>query len=91
VYASGSDVILLDGHLQHVQTILGSSCGYGNTKVSCVHCAEKTGRLSVAWGSEVVIFKPISIEDETGGVYEGDNCLEEKVKMRGGEVRVKVS
>ena len=75
-------MILLNGHLQHVQTILGSSCGYGNTKVSSVHCAEKTGRLSVAWGSEVVIFKPISVEDEASGVYEGDN-VEEKVGCEG--------
>ena len=58
MYASGKDVILLDGHLQHLQTIFGSTCGYGNVKVSCLHCAEAVGKLVVAWGSEVVIFEP---------------------------------
>ena len=73
-------MILLDGHLQHIQTILGSSCGYGETKVSCVHCAEKTGRLSVGWGSEVVIFRPFSVE-ETEGVYNREDSSEQKVRV----------
>jgi hypothetical protein len=55
-------VILLDGHLQHLQTIFGSTCGYGSTKVSCLHCAEASGRLVVAWGCDVVIFEPSIIE-----------------------------
>ena len=54
-------MILLDGHLQHVQTIFGGTCGY-DTKVSSLHCAESIGRLVVAWGSEVVIFEPSLVE-----------------------------
>lgn len=65
MYASGCDVILLDGHLQHLQTIFGSTCGYGSSKVSCLHCAEAIGRLVAAWGAEVVIFEP-SMSEEVG-------------------------
>lgn len=71
VYASGSDVILLDGQLQHLQTIFGSMCGYGSTKVSCLHCVETTGRVIVAWGSEVVIFEPSTPEELSGSDVKG--------------------
>lgn len=59
-------MVLLDDQLQHIQTIFGSTCGYGNTKVSCLHCSELMGRLVVAWGAEVVIFEPSSVEETSG-------------------------
>lgn len=62
MYASGKDVILLDGHLHHLQTIFGATCGYGDTKVSCLHCAEASGQLAVAWGTELVIFEAVQSE-----------------------------
>ena len=78
-------MILLDGHLQHLQTIFGSTCGYGNTKVSCLHCAEAIGRLVVAWGSEVVIFEPSLIEGLSGPVDKGnEDGAVRKVRSRDG-------
>ena len=58
VYASGKDVVILDGTLRHLQTILGSSRGYSETAVNCVHCSETTGRIAAVWGNDVVIFQP---------------------------------
>lgn len=72
-------MILLDGHLQYIQTIFGSNCGYGETKVSCVHCAETMGRLAVAWGSEVVVFEASAVE-ELNGLYSKDESPENKVQ-----------
>ncbi len=67
-------MVLLDGQLQHVQTIFGSTCGYGNTKVSCLHCAESTGRLVVAWGAEVVIFEPSNVDETSGPDSKGQGA-----------------
>ncbi len=50
--------------------------------MSCIHCSEKTGKLAVAWGSEVPIFNPFSMEDEAGG----DEGAEEKVSVDGGRM-----
>lgn len=66
VYASGKDVVILDGKLKHIQTVLGSDCGYGDTRISCVHCAELVGKIAVAWGSDVVIFEPEPLEETSG-------------------------
>lgn len=63
VYASGRDIVILDGRLKHVQTLLGSDLGYGETPINCVHCAELVGKIAVAWGSDVVIFLPELLDD----------------------------
>lgn len=66
VYASGRDIVILDGRLKHVQTLLGSDIGYGETPINCVHCAELVGKIAVAWGSDVVIFLPEPLDDNQG-------------------------
>lgn len=66
VYASGRDIVILDGRLKHVQTLLGSDLGYGETPINCVHCAELVGKIAVAWGSDVVIFLPEPLDDNQG-------------------------
>ena len=48
--------MILDGRLKHVQTLLGSDLGYGETPINCVYCAELVGKIAVTWGSDVVIF-----------------------------------
>jgi hypothetical protein len=63
VYASGRDIVILDGRLKHVQTLLGSDLGYGETPINCVDCAELVGKIAVAWGSDVVFFYPEPLED----------------------------
>ncbi len=63
VFASGKDVVIVDKRLAHVQTVLGSDCGYGDTRINCVHCAEAVGKIAVAWGNDVVIFKPEPLDD----------------------------
>ena len=63
VYASGRDIVILDGRLKHVQTLLGSDLGYGETPINCVHCAEFVGKIAVTWGSDVVIFHPELLEE----------------------------
>ena len=37
--------MFLDGKLKHVQTILGADVGYGETRVTCMHVAEFTGKV----------------------------------------------
>ena len=63
VYASGRDVVILDGRLKHVQTLLGSDLGYGETPITCVHCTELVGKVAVTWGSDVVIFHPELLDE----------------------------
>ena len=55
--------MILDGRLKHVQTLLGSDLGYGETPINCVDCAELVGKIAVAWGSDVVFFYPEPLED----------------------------
>ena len=43
--------------------MLGSDCGYGDMRISCIHCAEYSGSIAVAWGSDVMIFEPQPLED----------------------------
>lgn len=45
-YASGSNLIILDGKLNHLQTILGSNFGYNDVQITCMHVAELTGKVS---------------------------------------------
>lgn len=40
--------MFLDGKLKHVQTVLGADVGYGETRITCMHTAESTGKVS-AW------------------------------------------
>ena len=63
VYASGRDIVILDGRLKHVQTLLGMDLGYGETPINCVHCAELVGKIAVTWGSDVVIFIPEPLDE----------------------------
>ncbi|CAI7996410.1 DmX-like protein 1, partial [Geodia barretti] len=63
VYASGRDIVILDGRLKHVQTLLGSDLGYGETPINCVDTAELVGKIAVSWGSDVVFFYPEPLED----------------------------
>ena len=63
MYASGRDIVILDGRLKHVQTLLGSDLGYGETPINCVDSAELVGKIAVAWGSDVVIFHPQPLEE----------------------------
>lgn len=65
--ASGKDVVILDGKLAHVQTVLGSDCGYGDTRINSVHCAEDVGKIAVAWGRDVVVFQPEPLDDGNSG------------------------
>ena len=58
-------MVILDGRMKHLQTVLGSDCGYADTQISCIHCAELVGRVAVAWGSDVVIFEPELVEDSS--------------------------
>lgn len=60
------DVVIVDGRLKHIQTLLGSDLGYGDTPITCVHCAEQVGKISVAWGSDVVIFQPEPLDENQG-------------------------
>ena len=55
--------MILDGRLKHVQTLLGSDLGYGETPINCVHCAELVGKIAVTWGSDVVIFHPEPLDE----------------------------
>ena len=45
-YASGGNLIILDGKLHHLQTIVGSNFGYSDTQITCMHVAESTGKVS---------------------------------------------
>ena len=63
MYASGKDVVILDGTLRHLQTILGSSRGYCDVSVSCVDCSETSGQIAAVWGCDVVFLQPIPKED----------------------------
>ena len=63
MYASGRDIVILDGRLKHVQTLLGSDLGYGETPINCVDTAELVGKIAVSWGSDVVFFYPEPLED----------------------------
>ena len=42
--------------------------------MSCLHCAESTGQLVVAWGAEVVIFEPSSVEEASGSGSKGQRA-----------------
>ena len=57
VYASGNDVVIVDGHLTHIQTV------QGDTAIRALHCSEGTGKIAVAWDTDVVIFNPEPHED----------------------------
>ena len=52
VYASGKDVVVVDGHLTHIQTV------QGDMAIRALHCSEGTGKIAVAWETDVVIFNP---------------------------------
>ena len=39
-------MVVVDAKLRHVQTILGSDCGYGDTNITSLHSAEYSGRVS---------------------------------------------
>ena len=68
MYASGKDVVILDGTLKHLQTILGSTRGYSDVNVSCVSCSETSGRIAAVWGCDVVFLQTVPKEDlEAGG------------------------
>ena len=56
-------MVILDGQLTHLQTLLGSHCGYGDTTIMCLHCAEATGKIAVAWGTDVVIFEAEPLDE----------------------------
>ena len=43
--------------------MLGDNCGYGDTRISCIHCAECSGKIAVAWGTDAMIFEPELLED----------------------------
>ena len=58
VYASGKDVVIVDGHLNHIQTV------QGDMTIRALHCSEGAGKIAVAWGSDVVIFNPEPHESE---------------------------
>ena len=63
VYASGRDIVILDGRLKHIQTLLGADLGYGETPINCVHCSELVGKIAISWGSDVVIFQPEPLDE----------------------------
>ncbi len=63
MYASGKDVVILDGTLRHLQTILGGSRGYGDVSVSCVDCSETSGQIAAVWGSDVVLLQATPKEE----------------------------
>lgn len=46
-----------------MQTVLGSDCGYGDTRINCVHCAEAAGKIAVSWENDVLIFLPEPQDD----------------------------
>ena len=75
VYASGRDIVILDGRLKHVQTLLGMDLGYGETPINCVHCAELVGKIAVTWGSDVVIFLPEPLDENQGQNNNEVQCL----------------
>ncbi len=56
-------MVILDGTLRHLQTILGSSRGYCDVSVSCVDCSEISGQIAVVWGCDVVFLQPVPKED----------------------------
>ena len=70
--------MILDGNLNHIQTISGSWCGYDDTIINCVHCAEAVGRVAVAWGTEVVMFEPESNEQSVELNNDGEGELATK-------------
>ena len=70
-------MILLDGHLQHLQTIFGSTRGYGDTDVSCLHCAEAVGKIAVAWETDIVIFEPSFSEELASSNGRGESVNKE--------------
>lgn len=67
VYASGKDVVILDGSLRHLQTILGSSRGYSDVGLSCVDCSESSGQIAAVWGCDVVFLQPVPKEELEAG------------------------
>ena len=58
-YASGKDVVVVDGHLTHIQTV------QGDIAIKALHCSEGTGKIAVAWESDVVIFNPEPHEESS--------------------------
>ena len=52
-YASGKNLIFLDGKLQHIQTLLGANCGYMDTRITCVHVADFTAKVIHQWCNSV--------------------------------------
>ena len=59
VYASGKDVVIVDGHLTHIQTV------QGDVAIRALHCSEGTGKIAVAWETDVVIFNPEPHEESS--------------------------
>lgn len=55
--------------------MLGSNCGYGDTRISCIHCAEYSGKIAVAWGTDAMIFEPELLEDA------GNRSSSDEVKL----------
>ena len=47
-YASGTNLVILDGKLRHLQTILGSNFGYNDTRITCMFAAELSGKVSLS-------------------------------------------
>ena len=49
----------MDGHLTHIQTV------QGDVAIRSLHCSEGTGKIAVAWETDVVIFNPEPHEDSS--------------------------
>lgn len=56
-------MVILDGRLKHIQTLLGSDLGYGETPITCIHAAELVGKIAVTWDSDIVVFHPELLDD----------------------------
>ena len=59
VYSSGNDVVIVDGHLTHIQTV------QGDVPIKALHCSEGVGKIAVAWETDVVIFNPEPREESS--------------------------
>lgn len=59
VYSSGNDLVIVDGHLTHVQTV------QGDVPIRALHCSEGVGKIAVAWETDVVIFNPEPHEESS--------------------------
>ena len=66
VYASGKDVVIVDGHLIHIQTV------QGDVPIRALHCSEGSGKIAVAWDTDVVIFNPEPHEGSSEETASGD-------------------